>query len=471
MAEAKDTDPTNGNIEIEVRPTSSNNYQQYDFADDIDCRQWLAEINLSQYAETFLVNLSADGRVVRRKRLNQLRQQDFSHMNITNYSHQKRLMEHVRLVQKFPFHSPQRKRNVKIDALDEKAVEKEPPKSPGESLETKSNPSTKNTSKSKKPDSNANGPNLKEKKKQARRRRSFDADVWNSISTMRRKAANTAAAADLLREGFFSGDKKGGSAADHDKDSNAARKERRRSHDRKIETLEKHRRWSFQGHDGESHNTNVTASLERARATMYGNMALEYDMMLTQLRALQTEVLNEFKETVNCEVASLFFANNQTRELLIYTQECRWFRVPFGAGICGYCQETGENINIPDAYADYRFNKNMDLKTGFKTRNILCQPVRGMRGGGNIVAVMQALNKIGADHFDHNDEELMSTYAARIADLLTIRFNELLKVAEKFSGQAMFVGTKGGSPDTNTPNYQQSTSSSKNKEGGGAEAK
>ena len=40
------------------------------------------------------------------------------------------------------------------------------------------------------------------------------------------------------------------------------------------------------------------------------------------------------------------------------------------------------------------------MKTGFRTRNVLCQPVRSNRGGGNIVAVIQMLNKIDADGFD-----------------------------------------------------------------------
>jgi adenylate cyclase len=36
----------------------------------------------------------------------------------------------------------------------------------------------------------------------------------------------------------------------------------------------------------------------------------------------------------------------------------------------------GETINVPNAYADDRFNKAVDLKTGFKTNTILAVPVR-----------------------------------------------------------------------------------------------
>ena len=77
----------------------------------------------------------------------------------------------------------------------------------------------------------------------------------------------------------------------------------------------------------------------------------------------------------------------------------------------------------------------MDVKTGFHTRNILCQPVRGMRGGGAIIGVIQMLNKVGADCFDANDEEMLSTFAGKVADMLSVRFTDLINIADKFSGE------------------------------------
>ena len=325
--------------------------ESFEFTDDIDCRSWLTEINLVQYTETFLINLSMDNKHIRRKRLNQLRQQDLSAMNITNFSHQKRLMDHIRLVLKFPFHSPHRKKEIKdlyvepepvaIDLFDAKSVDASENK-------TQSTGNTKNTTK---PQVKAQNTALA-KKKQARRRRSFDADVWNSISNMRKKSVNSAAVAEQLRAGMFANTDTKPAVAGGDRRSSIA------SFDGSgVGSKDRTKRWSFHGNDAESHTALVHASIERARAMMYGNMALEYDIMLTNLHTLQTEVLNQFKETINCEVASLFFVNHNTRELLLCSSEARWYRVPFGVGICGYCMETGENVNIPDAYQDYRFNK------------------------------------------------------------------------------------------------------------------
>lgn len=327
--------------------------ESFDFTDDIDCKQWLMEINLAQYTETFLVNLSMDQKHIRRKRLGQLRQQDLSAMNITNYSHQKMLMEHVRLVLKFPFHSPHRKKEIKnlyveppppVDLFDSRSVDLS---------EGKSQKTAKSALSSKfavPPKDNVN--TAANKKKQARRRRSFDSDVWNSISNMRKKSVNSAAVADQLRLGLFSNTEEA--------KPNSGPSDRRGSlmvGSEVAATRDRTRRWSFHGNDGEANSALVQAGMERAKAMMYGNMALEYDIMLTNLHTLQSEYLNQFKDTLNCEVASLFFVNNKTRELLLCSAENRWYRVPFGVGICGFCMDTGENVNIPDAYNDYRFNK------------------------------------------------------------------------------------------------------------------
>jgi hypothetical protein len=328
--------------------------QSFEFTDDIDCKSWLTEINLAQYTETFLVNLSMDNKHIRRKRLSQLRQQDFSAMNITNFAHQKRLMEHVRLVLKFPFHSPHRKKEIKDLYIEPIPIQLPKSDSVDGDSEGKSQTTAKSslnpTSKSTAVGAKAKDP-MAEKKKQARRRRSFDSDVWNSISNMRKKSVNSAAIADQLRQGIFSNPEESKPAAAEARRGSAA------LCGAAGEARDRNRRWSFHGNDADGHTALVHAGMERARAMMYGNMALEYDIMLTSLHTLQTEVLNKFKETLGCEVASLFFVNNKTRELLLCSAESRWYRVPFGVGICGYCMETGENVNIPDAYSDYRFNR------------------------------------------------------------------------------------------------------------------
>jgi sigma-B regulation protein RsbU (phosphoserine phosphatase) len=66
-------------------------------------------------------------------------------------------------------------------------------------------------------------------------------------------------------------------------------------------------------------------------------------------------------------------------------------RLAVGKGIAGYVAATGDTINIPDAYLDPRFNPEYDRQTGYRTRSILCMPMK--TNNGKIIGVFQLLNK------------------------------------------------------------------------------
>ena len=51
-------------------------------------------------------------------------------------------------------------------------------------------------------------------------------------------------------------------------------------------------------------------------------------------------------------------------------------RVPIDRGIAGYVARTGEILNIHDCYEDERFNRTVDEQTGYRTRTILCMPIK-----------------------------------------------------------------------------------------------
>ncbi len=74
---------------------------------------------------------------------------------------------------------------------------------------------------------------------------------------------------------------------------------------------------------------------------------------------------------------------------------------------------TGTIINIPDAYADERFNRSFDISSGYRTQTILCVPMRDATG--EVTGVIQALNKRGGRIFDAEDEELLLALGAQAA--------------------------------------------------------
>merc|ERR1739844_659119 len=65
----------------------------------------------------------------------------------------------------------------------------------------------------------------------------------------------------------------------------------------------------------------------------------------------------------------------------------------------------GKTVNIPDAYDDARFSSDYDNKTGYRTRGVLCLPIREPKG--DIVAVLQCINKnTPTQHFSVEDQFL-----------------------------------------------------------------
>ncbi|KAG8000022.1 cAMP and cAMP-inhibited cGMP 3' [Nibea albiflora] len=77
-------------------------------------------------------------------------------------------------------------------------------------------------------------------------------------------------------------------------------------------------------------------------------------------------------------------------------------------GIAGQVARTGEVLNIPDAYADPRFNREVDLKTGYTTRNILCMPIVSR---GTVIGVVQMVNKLSGSAFTKTDENNFKMFA------------------------------------------------------------
>jgi adenylate cyclase len=110
------------------------------------------------------------------------------------------------------------------------------------------------------------------------------------------------------------------------------------------------------------------------------------------------EVLHALVEMTTSELdaerGSLFLNDPATNELYSRVAQGnfrREIRLPNTTGIAGYVFTTGEPLNIADPYSDSRFNRSIDEQTGYVTRNIVCVPIKTVKG--DIIGVAQALNK------------------------------------------------------------------------------
>lgn len=124
-------------------------------------------------------------------------------------------------------------------------------------------------------------------------------------------------------------------------------------------------------------------------------------------------IIEETTAVMNAERSSLFLIDGDKGEMwakIAQGVDVVEIRFPVGVGIAGTVGKTGEIINIPDAYADPRFNPEFDKKTGYRTRSILCVPLQNIVG--EVIGAIQVLNK-KAGMFGKDDEALLTALAAQ----------------------------------------------------------
>lgn len=94
-------------------------------------------------------------------------------------------------------------------------------------------------------------------------------------------------------------------------------------------------------------------------------------------------------------------------------EERREIRLKIGQGLAGWVGRHRQPINIADAYHDARFNPEVDQQTGYRTGSMLAVPVHNARG--DLLGVVQVLNKHGGGMFADTDELLLDALTSQIA--------------------------------------------------------
>lgn len=183
---------------------------------------------------------------------------------------------------------------------------------------------------------------------------------------------------------------------------------------------------------------------QRFRSIMSNKVLLRTVEALMQCSILVNEDLNieyvlqrimdEARALLGAEAASVFLLDRKQGELYSTVNSTgNELRIPISSGIAGHVASTGEYILIPDAYDDERFDKSVDAKTGFRTRSILCMPIKTKKGV--VLGVVQIINKINEDDGDSsdsgaeddedrkcgftvNDQQLLQVFASQAATCL-----------------------------------------------------
>jgi sigma-B regulation protein RsbU (phosphoserine phosphatase) len=126
-------------------------------------------------------------------------------------------------------------------------------------------------------------------------------------------------------------------------------------------------------------------------------------------------ILRIAKTEVKAERGTVFLLDRQNKELWsIVAQglESAEIRVPFDRGVAGHVVTTGEHINVADAYTLEYFDRSFDQKFNFRTKSLLCLPIR--HRSNEIVGVIQLLNS-SAGVFSAEDQEFLEKLSGHMA--------------------------------------------------------
>ncbi len=139
------------------------------------------------------------------------------------------------------------------------------------------------------------------------------------------------------------------------------------------------------------------------------------------LQTLIDQILDRSKEVMRAEATTLFLPDHRTGELILHSTDPKMaslparLRLPMGKGFAGAVFQTKSAINVKDAQSDPRFFRGIAQQVSFETRAMLTIP---LLDGACCVGVLQALNPLGRECFDDQDEEIFEGFGGLIANAL-----------------------------------------------------
>jgi signal transduction histidine kinase len=120
--------------------------------------------------------------------------------------------------------------------------------------------------------------------------------------------------------------------------------------------------------------------------------------------------LMSVEQGLNAEVSSIFEVDRGKGELFIRlargpgSDKIKALRLKIGEGIAGWVALTEKPLICPDPYQDDRFSRHFDDESGFRTRSILCVPLKSR---DRLVGVLEVINKQGGQGFSDEDLEVL----------------------------------------------------------------
>jgi adenylate cyclase len=155
------------------------------------------------------------------------------------------------------------------------------------------------------------------------------------------------------------------------------------------------------------------ATSDELRQLLDINVAIASEI---HLEALLRRIVQVTSQIIRADRSSLFLYDEKSDELWSMVAEgveSKQIRFPSTAGLAGDSFTRQAPINVTDAYADTRFNQQVDRDTGYKTRAVLTAPVTTR--DGRRLGVMQAFNRLDGEPFNETDVARLTAFGAQAA--------------------------------------------------------
>ena len=135
---------------------------------------------------------------------------------------------------------------------------------------------------------------------------------------------------------------------------------------------------------------------------------------------LLTKLMETTKKTLVADAVSMLLIDDKTKDLTFHIslgeagEEIKEiYNLKKGQGIAGFVAETGLPLNIKDTYLHSKFAPEIDKKTNYRTKAMLCVPLK-IRG--EVIGVIQVINKMVKPFFFSTEElEMLITISSSAA--------------------------------------------------------
>jgi signal transduction histidine kinase len=135
---------------------------------------------------------------------------------------------------------------------------------------------------------------------------------------------------------------------------------------------------------------------------------------LTDLNRLLTMIMNESERVMESEASSCMLYDETTDELYFEValgekaEDIKTMRLKRGTGIAWKCLEENRTLTVNDVQHEKSHYAQADEKARFVTRNLVATP---MIDEGQIIGVLEVLNKRGDVPYDEQDAKILSIVA------------------------------------------------------------